>query len=166
MSRDEKSGRNRKDVTSSDRGDHHGHHHGRPRWRPRARPWARPWAWPWAWPRAPPDVDIKVYEYETWGINYHKLKEELNKVSLSAYDDKRYILADGVSSYAYGHYMCNLENDSEGENLFGWYWKWWEGEMWVKLGLVQKPHISYYLYVVVVIYRKIWKWIKKLENVF
>ena len=29
---------------------------------------------------------------------------DMNKVSLSAYDDKRYILNDGVSSYAYGHY--------------------------------------------------------------
>ena len=28
----------------------------------------------------------------------------LNKVSLSAYDDKRYILRDGIKSYAYGHY--------------------------------------------------------------
>src|SRR5271170_3070737 len=27
---------------------------------------------------------------------------EMNKVSLSAYDDKRYILHDGISSYAYG----------------------------------------------------------------
>ena len=29
----------------------------------------------------------------------------VTKVSLSAYDDKRYILDDGISSYAYGHYM-------------------------------------------------------------
>ena len=29
---------------------------------------------------------------------------KLNKVSLSAYDDKRYILNDGISSVAYGHY--------------------------------------------------------------
>ena len=30
----------------------------------------------------------------------------MNKVSLSAYDDKRYILEDGISSYAHGHYRC------------------------------------------------------------
>ena len=37
--------------------------------------------------------------------NKHQLYTlELNKVSLSAYDDKRYILDDGISSYAYGHY--------------------------------------------------------------
>ena len=29
---------------------------------------------------------------------------EMNKVSLSAYDDKRYISNDGITSYAYGHY--------------------------------------------------------------
>ena len=32
---------------------------------------------------------------------------EINKVSLSCYDDKRYILADGIHSYAYGHYLIN-----------------------------------------------------------
>ena len=29
---------------------------------------------------------------------------EINKTSLSCYDDKRYILDDGITSYAYGHY--------------------------------------------------------------
>ena len=29
---------------------------------------------------------------------------EINKVSLSCFDDKRYILNDGITSYAYGHY--------------------------------------------------------------
>ena len=28
---------------------------------------------------------------------------EINKVSLSCYDDKRYILEDGIHTYAYGH---------------------------------------------------------------
>ena len=28
---------------------------------------------------------------------------QLNKVSLSTFDDKRYILSDGITSYAYGH---------------------------------------------------------------
>ena len=28
----------------------------------------------------------------------------INKTSLSAYDDKRYLLDDGIISYAYGHY--------------------------------------------------------------
>jgi hypothetical protein len=34
---------------------------------------------------------------------------EINKVSLSAYDDKRWIKDDGVSSYAYGH--CKIITD-------------------------------------------------------
>ena len=30
---------------------------------------------------------------------------EINKISLSCFDDKRYILNDGIKSYAYGHYL-------------------------------------------------------------
>jgi hypothetical protein len=41
--------------------------------------------------------------------NKHQLYTMLiNKVSLSAYDDKRYILDDGISSYAYGHYKISI----------------------------------------------------------
>ena len=35
---------------------------------------------------------------------------EINKVSLSCFDDKRYILEDGISSYAYGHHLINYES--------------------------------------------------------
>ena len=28
---------------------------------------------------------------------------QLNKISLSCFDDKRYILEDGITSYEYGH---------------------------------------------------------------
>ena len=35
----------------------------------------------------------------------HELKTyEINKISLSCFDDKRYINDDGVTSHAYGHY--------------------------------------------------------------
>ena len=35
----------------------------------------------------------------------HKLYSyEINKVSLSCFDDKRYIHEDGITSYAYGHH--------------------------------------------------------------
>ena len=30
----------------------------------------------------------------------------LNKISLSCYDDKRFILDDGINSLAYGHKNC------------------------------------------------------------
>ena len=37
--------------------------------------------------------------------NNHQLGSyELNKVSLSCFDDKRYIHDSGKTSYAYGHY--------------------------------------------------------------
>ena len=47
---------------------------------------------------------------------YHKMKTirsqnhqlgsyEINKVSLSCFDDKRYILDNGIKRYAYGYYL-------------------------------------------------------------
>ena len=39
---------------------------------------------------------------------YHRVcSYEFNKISLSCYDDKRYIHNDGITSYAYGHYKIN-----------------------------------------------------------
>ena len=40
-------------------------------------------------------------------INHKLGSYEINKVSLSCFDDKRYILEDGIKSYAYGHYAIN-----------------------------------------------------------
>ena len=40
-------------------------------------------------------------------INHSIYTVNVTKVSLSAYDDKRYILDDGMSSYAYGHFLIN-----------------------------------------------------------
>ena len=63
--------------------------------------------------------DIKHINYKETLFDkkqmYHKMKTirsqnhqlgsfEINKVSLSCFDDKRYILEDGINSYAYGHY--------------------------------------------------------------
>jgi len=36
-------------------------------------------------------------------MNHEIGSYELNKISLSCFDDKRYILTDGINSYAYGH---------------------------------------------------------------
>ena len=63
--------------------------------------------------------NIKHEDYKNTLINneqmHHKMKTirsqrhqlgsyEINKVSLSCFDDKRYIHNNGTSSYAYGHY--------------------------------------------------------------
>ena len=63
--------------------------------------------------------NIKHEDYKNVLLNneqlHHKMKTirsqkhqfgsyEINKVSLSCFDDKRYIHDDGISSYAYGHY--------------------------------------------------------------
>ena len=37
-------------------------------------------------------------------VNHRFGSYVINKVSLSCYDDKRYILDDGIQSLAYGHY--------------------------------------------------------------
>ena len=40
---------------------------------------------------------IRSFDHNVYTVN-------VTKVSLSAYDDKRYILDDGVTSYAYDHF--------------------------------------------------------------
>ena len=37
-------------------------------------------------------------------LNHEVYTEEVNKIALSAQDDKRYILSDGVHTLAWGHY--------------------------------------------------------------
>ena len=37
----------------------------------------------------------------------HQLSHEINKTSLSCFDDKRYIHDNGMTSYPYGHYKIN-----------------------------------------------------------
>ena len=45
------------------------------------------------------------HRMKTIRSQYHQLRSyEINKVSLSCFDDKRYIHDNGISSYAYGHY--------------------------------------------------------------
>ena len=40
---------------------------------------------------------IRSFDHDIYTVN-------VTKISLSAYDDKRFIQDDGISSYAYGHY--------------------------------------------------------------
>ena len=64
--------------------------------------------------------DIKHEDYKNVLFNneqiHHKMKTirsekhllgsyELNKISLSCFDDKRFIHENGITSYAYGHYQ-------------------------------------------------------------
>ena len=51
---------------------------------------------------------IQNHKMKTIRSNYHEVSSyEINKISLSCYDDKRYILDDGITSYAYGHVKIN-----------------------------------------------------------
>ena len=62
------------------------------------------------------DISTEIKVYLTIVIMRHKMRSirsdhhqvssyEINKTSLSSFDDKRYILPDGITSYAYGHCM-------------------------------------------------------------
>ena len=47
---------------------------------------------------------IKKHKMNTIRSDHHVVSSyEINKISLSCFDDKRYILDDGITSYAYGH---------------------------------------------------------------
>ena len=68
--------------------------------------------------------NIKHENYKDVLVNnkqiYHRMKTirsgnhqigsyEVNKVSLSCFDDKRYTLENAIDSYAYGHYKINFD---------------------------------------------------------
>ena len=45
-----------------------------------------------------------------WGSHLHRIYTyEFQKRGLCAFDDKRYINEDGISTYAYGHYKLGLD---------------------------------------------------------
>ena len=49
------------------------------------------------------------HEMKTIRSEKHQLGSfELNKISLSCFDDKRYIHHNGITSYSYGHWRCQL----------------------------------------------------------
>ena len=52
---------------------------------------------------------IKKHKMKTIRSDHHVVSSyEIKKISLSCYDDKRYILDDGITSYAYGNYKTKL----------------------------------------------------------
>ena len=52
---------------------------------------------------------IMQHKMKSIRSEYHQVSSyEINKTSLSCYDDKRYILDDGKTSYAYGHCQTHL----------------------------------------------------------
>ena len=52
---------------------------------------------------------IEKHKIKTIRSDHHVVSSyEINKISLSCFDDKRYILDDGITSYAYGNYKATL----------------------------------------------------------
>ena len=51
------------------------------------------------------------HKMKTIRSDHHQLGSyEINKVSLSCFDDKRYIHENGITSYAYGHHEITTNN--------------------------------------------------------
>ncbi len=48
-------------------------------------------------------VDVKLYNFRS--INHTMYTQEITKTALSPFDDKRYILSDGITTRALGHYL-------------------------------------------------------------
>ena len=52
--------------------------------------------------------NIMHHKMRTIRSDHHVMSSyQINKISLSCYGDKRYILDDGISSLAYGHFSIN-----------------------------------------------------------
>ena len=55
---------------------------------------------------------VMHHNMKTIRSEYHQISSyHSNKISLSCYDDKRYILDDGITSYAYGYSSKKLKNN-------------------------------------------------------
>ena len=53
---------------------------------------------------------VRQHKMQTIRSDLHVVSSyQINKTSLSCFNDKRYILHDGITSYAYGHYL--IKND-------------------------------------------------------
>ena len=58
--------------------------------------------------------EVQMVSFNTIRSKRHEIYTyKLNKVGLSAYDDKRYLLDDGVESLSYGHYQIRERKESE-----------------------------------------------------
>ena len=63
-------------------------------------------------------LDIRWKEYK---LKKHKIgTNEIDKISLSWFDDKRYVLDDGVNTLAYFHRDCNKCDKINDKNKDQW----------------------------------------------
>jgi len=50
---------------------------------------------------------MREKQYRIQSVDHQLHTVVNNKITLSAFDDKRYLLEDGIHSYAYGHYQIS-----------------------------------------------------------
>ena len=57
------------------------------------------------------NMNTQIVQMNSIRSDHHKLfTYNINKIGLSAFDDKRYILDDGVTTLAHGHYAIDVNN--------------------------------------------------------
>ena len=59
---------------------------------------------------------------------------EVNKISLSCFDDKRYILNDGIHTLAYFHKDCKKQEDVL-KDFYKWWWIRIDSHRWSSTGI-------------------------------
>ena len=60
------------------------------------------------------NAEQMIHKMKTIRSENHELGSyEINKVSLSCFDDKRYLNDDGLTSYAYGHHRIKQLNQQK-----------------------------------------------------
>ena len=60
-------------------------------------------------------VNIKRPMTQLRSKNHQIVVNRVNKIAVSSYDDKRYLLEDGIRSFAYGHYQLNCPQFIDGK---------------------------------------------------
>ena len=57
------------------------------------------------------NMNTKIVEMNSIRSDLHKLfTYNINKIGLSAFNDKRYILDDGITTLAHGHHQINVNS--------------------------------------------------------
>ena len=76
------------------------------------------------------ELKSKMHSRKMWNIKHQLRTYEIDKISLSCFDDKRYVLDDGIRTFAYFHKnsvtSCKeIKKDCDKEDCDNWKRLWW-----------------------------------------